>query len=81
MRMKAFWDRVPCNFLQACRRFRVAYCLHQGDGLMTEAVRASETSAYLNETTRRYIPEGYHYHTRRRENLISHSVVTILLIA
>jgi hypothetical protein len=80
MRMKAFWDIVPCNFLQAYRRFIFAYCLHQGDGLMTEAVRASETSAYLNETTRRYIPEGYH-HTRRRENLISHSVVTILLIA
>jgi hypothetical protein len=25
---------------------------------MIEAVRISETSAYFNETTRRYIPEG-----------------------
>jgi hypothetical protein len=36
-----------------------------------EAVRTFETSAYL-ETARRYIPEGYHLHTRRREILKSH---------
>jgi hypothetical protein len=29
---------------------------------MMEAVRTSETSAYSNETTRRYIPEGSHLH-------------------
>jgi hypothetical protein len=39
--------------------------------LMMEAVRMSETSMYLKETTRRHIPEGYHLHTRRRENLKS----------
>jgi hypothetical protein len=36
--------------------------------LLMEAVRMSETSVCY-ETTRRNIPEGYHLHTRRRENL------------
>jgi hypothetical protein len=39
--------------------------------LMMEAVRISETSVYFNETTRRYVPEGYNLHTRRRDNLKS----------
>jgi hypothetical protein len=39
---------------------------------MIEAVRTSETSVYFNETTRRYIIESCHLHTRRRENLKSH---------
>jgi hypothetical protein len=39
-----------------------------------EAVHISETSVYSNETTRRYIPEGANLHTRRRENLKSHTV-------
>jgi hypothetical protein len=40
---------------------------------MMEAVRTSKTSVYLNETTRRYILESSHLHTRRRENLKSHN--------
>jgi hypothetical protein len=40
---------------------------------MMEAVHTSETSAYFSEATRRYIPEDYHLHVRRRENLKSHS--------
>jgi hypothetical protein len=48
--------------------FRGAYCLHHhGDEsivLMMEAVA----------TTRLYIPEGYHPHTTRCENLKSHSL-------
>jgi hypothetical protein len=39
--------------------------------MMMETVDASETSVYLNETTRRYTPEGCHLHTRRRQNLKS----------
>jgi hypothetical protein len=35
-----------------------------------EIVRSSET--FVNQTTRYYIPEDYHLHTRRRENLKSH---------
>jgi hypothetical protein len=40
--------------------------------LMMEAVLTSETSVFFNEITRRYIPESYHLHTRRRENIKSH---------
>jgi hypothetical protein len=39
---------------------------------MMEAVRTSETSAYINEASRPYIPEDYHLHTRRYENVKSH---------
>jgi hypothetical protein len=31
-------------------------------------------SVYLNETTRRYIPESCHLHNRRRENQKSHAI-------
>jgi hypothetical protein len=33
------------------------------------AVRTSETSANFNVTTRRYFPEDFKLHSRRRENL------------
>jgi hypothetical protein len=42
--------------------------------LIMEAVRTSETSVY-SETTRCYIPERSHLHTRRRENLKSHKYI------
>jgi hypothetical protein len=42
-----------------------------------EAVRISETSAYSNQTTRRYIPEGCHFHARRRENPKSHKISVV----
>jgi hypothetical protein len=41
--------------------------------LMMEAVRISATSVHFNATTRRYIPEDSKLHTRRRENLQSHT--------
>jgi hypothetical protein len=37
--------------------------------LMVEALNTSETSVNFYETTQCNIPEGYHLHTRRRENL------------
>jgi hypothetical protein len=43
---------------------------------MMEAMRTSETSVYPNETIWRYIPKGSNLHTRRHENLKSHSVVS-----
>jgi hypothetical protein len=39
-----------------------------------EAVRTSETSDSFYVTTLRNIPEGWHLHTRRREDLKSHYV-------
>jgi head-tail adaptor len=41
-----------------------------------EAVLTSETSAYFNVTTRRYILEDSKLHTRRRENLVSDNIST-----
>jgi hypothetical protein len=40
-----------------------------------EALRTSETLVYFIETTRRYIPEACHLHTRRRQNLIPHYII------
>jgi hypothetical protein len=48
--------------------------------MMMEAVCTSETSVYFSETTRRYIPEVYQLHTRRRENLNSHFVIFTVFI-
>jgi hypothetical protein len=42
--------------------------------LMMEAVRTSETSVKIYLTTRQYIPEDSELHTRRRENLKSHTL-------
>jgi hypothetical protein len=60
-----FWDVLPCKII-ADRRFR-------GSSRMMEAARTSETSVdkYF---TRQYIPEySSEHHTRRRENLKSHT--------
>jgi hypothetical protein len=43
MNMIAFWYVAPCSLIIA---------------QMMEAVRASETSVYFNETAQHYIPEG-----------------------
>jgi hypothetical protein len=42
--------------------------------MMMEAVCTSETSVYFNETTRCYVPEGCHFHTRHRENVKLHNI-------
>jgi hypothetical protein len=43
---------------------------------MIKAVRAAETSVFFNEIIQRYIPEGCNVHTRRRENIKSHTIMT-----
>jgi hypothetical protein len=79
--MIAIWDTVLCSLVEADRRLRGAYCLyHQGDEMMMEAVCTSETSVCVNETTQHCIPEGYHLHTRRRENLKSHDLLTLFML-
>jgi hypothetical protein len=53
MKIRAFWDVASCN-LGIYRRFGGAYCLHyqvDDDG--------GSTHLYSNETTRRYISEGF----------------------
>jgi hypothetical protein len=66
-----FWDEPFSAGSLESWRFRGAYCLHY-QGLIMEAVRTFETSVNFNVTTRRYIPEDYESHTRRRENFKSH---------
>jgi hypothetical protein len=47
--MSTFWDIAPYSLGEVYRRFIIR--------AMMEAVHTSETSVYLNETTRCYIPE------------------------
>jgi hypothetical protein len=78
--MTAFWDIAPCSIVEVDRRFRASYFLHHRFiDLMMEAVCTSETSVNLYEATRHSIPEGCHIHIRRRENLKSHSQLSIRL--
>jgi hypothetical protein len=70
--MIAFWGVAPCSLAKVDRRFRGAYCLIRAIALialMVKAVRTSETSVIFCDTTRPFIPEGCHLHTRHRENL------------
>jgi hypothetical protein len=80
MKFRVFWDVAPCSHVED-RRFRGAYCLrHEGIIIaLMEAVRTSETSVCFKETTRRYIPEGCYFHTRRRLNLKSHKFIVFSL--
>jgi len=39
---------------------------------MIEAVRTYETLVYYNDAIRCYVPEGYHFHIRRLNNLKLH---------
>jgi hypothetical protein len=42
-----------------------------------EAVRTPETPVYFNKTARRYIPEGFHLHAGRRNNLKFHGIIIV----
>jgi hypothetical protein len=73
MKMRAFWDVAPCSLVGVDQRFRGARTasIIRVIAVMIWAARISETSVYSNDTAWRYIPEGSHLHTRRRENLKS----------
>jgi hypothetical protein len=53
---------------------------HQVDEitLMMEAASTSESSVSFYQTTRRKIPEDSHFHTHRRENLISYPLYCLM---
>jgi hypothetical protein len=53
--MIAFCNTAPCGVIEVDGRFRGVYCLRH-------------LSEHFNETTQRYISEGY-VSSRRRENL------------
>jgi hypothetical protein len=50
------------------------FFLLQGDALMMEAARTSETLVNFYQTTRRHNPEDSHLRTNRRENLKSYLI-------
>jgi hypothetical protein len=47
--------------------------------MMMEAARTSETSVDIQLRTRQYIPEDSELHTRRHENLKSHTMNPLLM--
>jgi len=77
IRVTAFWDRAPCSLVEVDRRFikierrstpnRLHGAISRGMHLWNVGL--------VNETTRRYMPERSHLHTRRRENLKSHTLI------
>jgi hypothetical protein len=69
--LPVFWSIAKCGLEEGDRCFRGAYSLNQGD-LIMEAVCTSETSVCFYESTRQYIQEGCHLHTRHSANLKSH---------
>jgi hypothetical protein len=71
----AFWDIASCSLVEVDRRFTGVYCFQHYNP--DEAIRTSETSAYFNQTTPRYILERCHHHTCLRENLKSQRYVTV----
>jgi hypothetical protein len=56
MKIRDFWDVVPCSVIGEDWRSEVLTV--SIIDLMMEAVRTSEKSVYYNGTIRRYIPEG-----------------------
>jgi hypothetical protein len=67
--MRAFWDVALVVSLEQTIVLEVRTA--PITTLMIVAVRTSDTSVYSNKTTRHYIPECSHLHTRRRENMKS----------
>jgi hypothetical protein len=65
------WHRIPLT----------DSCEHGNEHTrpMMEAVLTSETSVYFNETTRLYIPEVCHIHTRSSDNPKSHTTMKLLV--
>jgi hypothetical protein len=59
--MAVFWVVAPCSLIVLI-------------ALMVDAASTSETSVNFYQTTLRNNPENSHLHTRRHENLKSHSV-------
>jgi hypothetical protein len=64
--MAVLWKTAPCNLREVDQHFKGAYCYHhQGNELVK-----------FCETTQRSIPQDSHFHTRRRENMKSHIIIS-----
>jgi hypothetical protein len=74
VKFRVFWDvyRAVKYMLTDVSEVRTASIIRA----MMETVHTSETSVNIYLTTRQYIPEDCKLHTRRRENLKSHIILT-----
>jgi hypothetical protein len=72
LKVMAFWLVTPASLVEVGRRFRHAYCLHQGDECEGDSLLVNGTGALMttrsSETTRRSVPECCHPYESRREN-------------
>jgi hypothetical protein len=68
-KMTPFWDTAQYRLGEVYHRFWGDYFVHHQSAFTVEAVRISETSVYLYESTRRYISESCHLCTRSRKIL------------
>jgi hypothetical protein len=81
------WQQRDCIYNNYCRYVKCAKShivvgpLKVWVALTMEAARTSETSVDIQLTTRQYIPEDSELHTRRRENLKSHTSVLLRICA
>jgi hypothetical protein len=75
LKLRIFWDVLPCSQLNVDRHFRGVCCLHHQGALIMEAARTSETLVDIQLRTWQYIPEDSEHHTRRRENFKSHNLI------
>jgi hypothetical protein len=65
-KMTVLWDDAPCSLVETGRRFRGAYCFyHEGDEASLK--RRQSPPDYTAQR-----PEK-NFHTRRRDNLITHT--------
>jgi hypothetical protein len=71
LKMTVFWDIAPCSFVEVGRRFRGAYCFNRRPDC--GGSKDLWNVGKLYENTWWYIPNDSHLHTRRCENLKSHS--------
>jgi hypothetical protein len=59
--MAVLWVVTPCSLVEVYQRFGGPCCLHhQGDDIMMEAARTSETSVNFCQATRSYNTEDSH---------------------
>jgi hypothetical protein len=74
IKIKAFWDIAPCNFiLPRSSGWRIIHHPDNGGSMYLW------TSAYFCEITQSHIPEGPHLHTCHHEKLKSHNILQITI--
>jgi hypothetical protein len=71
IKTRAFWDIAPCSLVGIYGRSRGAYCHHHPEEILERQKMKKKMKFRVFWDIRRYIPEDFKLHTRRRENLKS----------